>query len=146
MLFSKSFGYALRGILYVAMRNREKSMVQLDEISSELNVPRYFMGKIMNRLVRHELLDSVKGHNGGYSIQPIKLDLSLSQLCDMMGDIQNSDKCVLDFKHCDSKNPCPLHHRIVSFRQEWQSILSNTTIKDLLDKDQPELLKQIIKR
>jgi Rrf2 family transcriptional regulator, iron-sulfur cluster assembly transcription factor len=45
MIFSKSFGYALRSVLYVALVKDEKEKTQLDEIAGALNVPRYFLGE-----------------------------------------------------------------------------------------------------
>ena len=50
MIFSKSFGYAIRGILYIAVMKNEKQRVQLDEMAGKLNIPRHFLGKIMKRM------------------------------------------------------------------------------------------------
>ena len=47
MTFSKSFGYAVRGVLYIAVMQNEKRYVQAEEIAAQLFVPRHFMGKIL---------------------------------------------------------------------------------------------------
>ena len=70
MIFSKSFGYALRGVLYVAL-SADKGPVQLNEIAEALGVPRHFMGKIMKRLAHNSILDSQKGPSGGFEILKI---------------------------------------------------------------------------
>jgi Rrf2 family protein len=67
MIFSKSFGYAVRGMLYVAMMQDEKRYVQAEEISTRLAVPRHFMGKILKKLVKERLLASSKGPSGGFT-------------------------------------------------------------------------------
>jgi DNA-binding IscR family transcriptional regulator len=56
--FLKSFGYALRGILYVTVLAERKDRIQLDEIAEKLTVPRYFLGKIMNKLAKQGVLAS----------------------------------------------------------------------------------------
>jgi len=68
MLLSKSFGYALRGVLYVAMMNASKKKVQLDEMAEKLAVPRHFLAKVMKRVVKEGILSSVRGLNGGFCI------------------------------------------------------------------------------
>jgi DNA-binding IscR family transcriptional regulator len=52
MTFSKSFGYAVRGVLYIAIMQDEKRYVQVEEIAGQLAVPRHFMGKILKNLVK----------------------------------------------------------------------------------------------
>jgi Rrf2 family protein len=143
MLFSKSFGYAIRTILYIAMQQDSRKKVQLDEIARVLNVPRYFVGKVLNKLVKEGLLDSIKGHYGGFCINEKTLGTSLEKLGDVTGDNRQFNLCVLQLKDCDETRPCPFHNRVASLRNEWHTVLSRTTIGDLLDKDQAGFLASI---
>ena len=77
MFLSKSFGYALRGILYVALMQDEKRKVQIDEIANKLSVPRHFLGKIMQQVVKAGLLQSTKGPHGGFYLAENTLSSSL---------------------------------------------------------------------
>ena len=52
MIFSKTFGYALRSVLYLAMLHEDKDRIQLDEIAVQLSVPRHFLGNVMKKLVK----------------------------------------------------------------------------------------------
>ena len=143
MIFSKSFGYALRGVLYVAIMTEEKHKIQLDEIAEKLTVPRYFLGKIMNKLVKEGILASEKGHKGGFSINDKTMQTSLLKLIKITGDNEMFDSCVLRLRKCNSKNPCPLHHEIETLRNQWHKLLAETTVNDLLKKDQPDFIKSI---
>lgn len=143
MIFSKSFGYALRSVLYVALVRDDKEKTQLDEIAVALNVPRYFLGKVMNRLVKEGILNSVKGHNGGFCINVITLRVSLSRIMDITRENEQFDSCVLRQQKCNSANPCPLHFQAEAIKQKWQLLLSTTTVEDLLKKDQAGFIKSI---
>lgn len=90
MIFSKSFGYALRGILYVALEEKQKKKVQLDEIAGKLGVPRYFLGKVMKRLVKEGILDSLKGPYGGFYLNENTLQTRLIQLVEITGKAKSS--------------------------------------------------------
>lgn len=143
MIFSKSFGYALRGILYVALMTEIKNKIQLDEIAEKLGVPRYFLGKIMNRLVHDGILTSEKGRNGGFSLNDRTMQVNLLSLVKITGDKDSFESCVLRLRKCNSANPCPLHYEIETLRNQWHRLLAETTVDDLLKKDQPGFLKSI---
>jgi Rrf2 family iron-sulfur cluster assembly transcriptional regulator len=143
MVFSKSFGYALRGVLYVAIMSEAKDRIQLDEIAEKLTVPRFFLGKIMNKLVKGSVLTSEKGHNGGFSINDKTMATSLFTLVRITGDSELFDSCVLRLRKCNSKTPCPLHYEIETLRNQWHKLLAETTVEDLLKKDHPDFIKSI---
>lgn len=143
MIFSKSFGYALRSVLYVALVSDEKEKTQLDEIANALHVPRYFLGKVMNRLVKEGILASVKGHNGGFCINDTTLGVSLTRIMDITGENQQFDSCVLRQHKCNASNPCPLHKQAEAIKEKWQLLLCNTTIGDLLKKNQAGFIRSI---
>src|SRR6266511_3650690 len=95
MIFSKSFGYALRGTLYVAMMNDEKRKIRIDEMANRLSVPRHFLGKIMNKVAKRGILTSTKGPNGGFTLNNTTLSTSLLTLVESMDGLEQFDECVL---------------------------------------------------
>jgi Rrf2 family protein len=80
MIFSKSFGYAIRSILYVAIMRDEKRYVQVEEIAAKLAVPRHFMGKIMKKLAKEKILISTKGPSGGFILSEHTMQMPLMDL------------------------------------------------------------------
>jgi Rrf2 family protein len=143
MIFSKSFGYALRGVLYIRMAGESKTMVRLDVIARELAVPRHFLGKVMKKLVKEGVLSSQKGPYGGFCINEKTMETSLLNLVKITGEPEEFSSCVLRLRHCNSENPCPMHHQIESLRNQWQALLTSTTIEDLVKKDMTDFIKSI---
>ncbi|MGZ3845806.1 MAG: RrF2 family transcriptional regulator [Flavisolibacter sp.] len=143
MIFSKSFGYAIRSILYVAFMRDEKRYVQVEEIASKLSVPRHFMGKIMKRLAKEKILISTKGPSGGFMLNENTLDMHLMDLIVITDGVEIFDNCVLRAKECNSDNPCPLHAQIDSVKRNLKSILADTTLGDLLEGDKAEFIRSI---
>lgn len=144
MVFSKSFGYALRGILYVAVAGREKERIQLDEIAEALGLPRYFLGKIMRRVTQAGILDSDKGHKGGFALNDKTTGTTLAELVLATGEMEDADTCALRLKKCNAHRPCPLHTEIMAIRAKWRHLLSTKTIGDLLDKKDPDFIRSIM--
>lgn len=143
MFFSKSFGYALRGILYVARASDTGERVQLDEMAKLLGVPRFFLGKVMNRMVKEGILHSVRGHYGGYNVNETTIHTSLLKIAELTGEMEQFDTCVLRFRNCNSLRPCPLHHKMEPLKEDWRALLVNTTVGDLLREDIPDFLRSI---
>ena len=143
MIFSKSFGYAIRSILYVAVKREEKRYVQVEEIAAKLAVPRHFMGKIMKKLAKEKILISTKGPSGGFMLGDNTLNMPLMDLIVITDGVEIFDNCVLRAKECNSANPCPMHPQIDAVKKNLKSILSDTTIGDLLEEDKPEFIRSI---
>lgn len=141
MTFSKSFGYALRGILYIAHTSPEKPRVQVEEIASRLGVPKHFLGKIMKKAVQHGILNSTKGPHGGFALNDRTLSTPLLELVTITNSNNHFDDCVLRLHKCDAENPCPLHYKMLSYKKDLYAMFANTTVGDLLISDQPDLIR-----
>lgn len=143
MFLSKSFGYALRGILYVALMQDEKRRVQIDEIATQLSVPRHFLGKIMQQVVKAGLLHSTKGPYGGFSLTDVTLNSPIIKLLEITDDMSQFNICVLKLKACNSSNPCPLHYEMEDIRNRMLSVFHKTTIGDLLIDNKNSFIKSL---
>lgn len=143
MFLSKSFGYALRGILYVALVSKEERNVQLNEIADKLSVPRHFLAKIMKIMVKEGILKSVKGPNGGFSLSDHTLNTKLLKLVSITDGVEQFNTCVLSLRKCNSSNPCPLHFQMMKLRDDMLAEFSRRTIDDLLNADTPDFIKSI---
>jgi len=132
MFFSKSFGYAIRAIHYLALHCPGKKWVQLNEIADYLKIPQAFLGKLMINLVREGVVDSRKGPSGGFCVNEKTLNHTLIRLLAITGEKIGLDSCVLRMRDCDSANPCPLHFLTGRLRDEWVLFLSSTTMEDMM--------------
>ena len=143
MIFSKSFGYALRGVLYVSAMSENGKRIRIEEIAKKLGVPKHFLGKVMNKVVKENILYSAKGFYGGFFVNESTLSTPLIKLFEIAGDGQTFTTCALSLKKCNRQNPCPLHDTIVKTRDSFYEILKTTTIKDLLIKKNPDLVRSL---
>jgi Rrf2 family protein len=143
MIFSKSFGYALRGILYVAMMSDENRKIRIDEMASRLAVPRHFLGKIMNKVVKKGILNSTKGPNGGFCLNGSTLDTPLLTLIELTDGLAQFEGCVLRLRKCNEDHPCPLHHQTIEYKNNLVKTFSETTIGSLLKEDKPHFIQSI---
>ncbi|MBE2229583.1 MAG: Rrf2 family transcriptional regulator [Chitinophagaceae bacterium] len=143
MFLSKSFGYALRGVLYVALIHKEGRKVQLDEMADKLKVPRHFLAKIMKNMVKEGVLNSTKGPYGGFSLHESTLKTKLISLVKLTDGMAQFNTCVLSLRKCNNENPCPLHLNMLKIRDGMLAEFSSKTLGDLLDEKNPDFIKSI---
>jgi Rrf2 family protein len=143
MFLSKSFGYALRGILYIAVMQDEQRKVQIEEIATKLSVPKHFLGKIMQQIVKAGLLKSTKGPYGGFYLADETLNTSVIKLVEITDGMEQFSMCVLNFKYCNGLNPCPLHHEMEEVKRNYLSLFTKNTFGDLLKDGKSDLLKSL---
>src|SRR6186713_2677856 len=132
MFLSKSFGYALRGILYIAVMQDENRKVQIDEIATKLSVPKHFLGKIMQQVVKAGLLKSTKGPYGGFSLAAETLVTPVIRLVEITDGMEQFSMCVLKLKYCTGLNPCPLHSEMEEIKKNYLNVFTTNTFEDLL--------------
>jgi Rrf2 family transcriptional regulator, iron-sulfur cluster assembly transcription factor len=142
MLFSKSFGYSVRSVLYISSIQNGKRYVQLDEIALQLSLPRQFTGRILKNLVKEKILISVKGPHGGFGIRQESLQVPLLRLLEISGD-NRLDNCVLKKKNCQADNPCPIHDKFIKIREDLILVMLNTTIGDLVKTNEPDFIRSL---
>ena len=142
-MFSKTFGYALRGILLIVYFQNEKRRVQVDEISSRLGVPRPFMSKVLKNLVKSGIIDSIKGPGGGFYVNEHTMSASVLRVLTITDGVEQFTNCALRLHSCNLQNPCPLHKQVYSVREKLKYQLQSTTIKDLVGKNDVDFISTI---
>jgi Rrf2 family protein len=130
MLYSTNTQYAIRGLSELAGRAGQGSMM-LEQLVADTTLPREFLAKIFQTLVKGGILTSSRGRGGGFSLARPTHQISL---LDIMQAIEGSavcDQCVLGLPACGDQNPCPQHDLFKPIRQRLRDYLSTTTLADL---------------
>jgi Rrf2 family protein len=67
MRISRSTGYALLAVAYIA-QHQEQNIILSQSISKKYNIPLEYLLKILQQLVRANVLNSKRGPRGGFSL------------------------------------------------------------------------------
>lgn len=132
MIFSKACEYGIRAAIYVAQQSINERRASLKDISREIDSPEAFTAKILQMLVKHKIIESVKGSKGGFEIK-VK-NLAKIQLHDLVIAIDGELKdkiCVLGLKKCSEINPCPVHHKFKYIKKDLLEMMSNSSLLDM---------------
>lgn len=125
MFFSKSCEYALRATMYLA-KNNGVDKIGIHTIAKDLDLPVHYLSKVMQTLVRSNVISSVKGRNGGFYLNHNEMNEPLMRVVHAIDGERVFLKCGLGISDCSSKRPCPLHNDIKAYRENLQLALSNS--------------------
>jgi Rrf2 family transcriptional regulator, iron-sulfur cluster assembly transcription factor len=128
-MISKTCGYAIRGVIFLALDENINKKIGIQAIAEELKVPQQFMGKILQELVRKEILKSTKGPNGGFYANDSILELSLIRIVEAIDGLGVLKKCFLGRDECSSDNPCPMHDEFEVCRSSIFATFQNKNIR-----------------
>ena len=131
-MFSKACEYGIKASIFIAINSFENKLVSPKEISEEIDSPTAFTAKILQALVRHNIINSVKGAYGGFEIDKTKISsIKLSQIVNAIDGDKIYKGCGLGLHICGEEHPCPLHDKFKIVRTELKDMLENTNLEQL---------------
>lgn len=129
-VFSKSCEYGLKALIFVAQKSKDGSRVGIREIAKGTGTPEHFIAKIMQDLAKKKLVNSVKGPNGGFYMEPRDLRTSLADVVKALDGNGIYTDCVLGLKACSEKKPCPVHDQYKEVKKRLIKMLEENTLGD----------------
>ena len=133
-MFSKSCEYGIKAMIFVAQKSKEEARVGVKDIAKGINAPTHFIAKILQELSRKNLVQSMKGPNGGFYLEKTDFQTSLADIVKAIDGDSIYDDCVLGLKACSQKNPCPVHDEYKEVKKNLISMLEKNTLRDFNDK------------
>lgn len=139
-MFSKTCKYAIRAVLHLAAHSSKDQKIGTKKLAENLEVPYHFLGKILQELSRHQLISSSKGPSGGFYLSPENRQTSLIEIIEAIDGPDVFSSCVIGLKECSSDHPCPLHDKVITYREGLLSLIEDQTLEYIV---QDSTLKDI---
>src|SRR5687768_9100121 len=130
MIFSSATEYAIRGLSELAGRN-PNGPIMLDDLVVGTGLPRDFLAKIFQKLVRASILRSAKGRGGGFALGGPPHEIRLLDIVEAVEGPQLLDACVVGLEKCNDAMPCAQHDLYKPIRQRLKDYLQTTTLADM---------------
>ena len=130
VFFSRQCEYALRAVLYIALKPAGE-MTSIKHLSSTLGIPHNFIGKILQDLTYKGLLTSQKGPAGGFALAMPAKDITLLHIVEAIDGVAFTNNCMMGFSECSSKNPCAVHNQWSGLRDGIYNMLVSKTISEM---------------
>ncbi|WP_460687110.1 RrF2 family transcriptional regulator [Niabella aquatica] len=127
-MFSKTCEYAIRAMLFIAQKSKDGERAGIKEIAKGIDSPEHFVAKILQDLSRKNLVQSVKGPNGGFYHDKTSLKYSMADIVKTVDGDKIFEGCGLGLRQCSETHPCPIHHEFKKIRKEIKQMLENAKL------------------
>lgn len=131
-MFSKACEYGIRATIYIGQQSQIGVRVSLVDIANQVDSPMAFTAKILQKLVHNNIVDSLKGPNGGFEIAEKHMKtVKLIHIVQAIDGENLYTRCGLGLKECSELKPCPIHDQYKVVKEKLIHLLRHTSIYDL---------------
>lgn len=127
MKISAAGRYAIRLMVSFAKQNK---LLSLKEASQEQNISLKYAEQIIRKLIKQDLLLSVRGQDGGYKLKKSADKITVYEILLSTGDITKDISCVE--QKCPKLNSCVGVDVFVNLNQKINEYLKSVSLKTLL--------------
>jgi Rrf2 family protein len=130
MQITREGDYGIRSVLYLA-RQPFKKISFVNEISEEYKIPRSFLAKILQKLVKAKIVRSYRGVKGGFSLAKQARDISVLNVLEAIEGKLALNLCLPDKKLCNFSRHCPVSAVWATAQAKVVEVLSKSNFEDM---------------
>lgn len=130
MQISRKVDYALRAIIYLSLQKDERP-VPVNEIASRRRIPRKFLEKIIQDLIRSGLVKSHRGAHGGYTLARTPDGVTFRDIIESVEGPISLNVCVTEQHDCSVIATCNMQRVWQEGQRRLLEFFADTTLADL---------------
>jgi Rrf2 family nitric oxide-sensitive transcriptional repressor len=127
-MLPKTAEYALRAAVWLARSPEETESA--DSLAERTQVPRRYLHKVLQDLVRAELVRSQSGPGGGYALAKAPAKITILDVVNAVAPLERIRHCPLGLP--SHTRLCPLHKELDAVYAATEKALSKVTLAQLL--------------
>ncbi len=124
---------AVKAVIYLASKFESGERVGIVAIAEYLEASEHTVGKMLQTLVKQDVIKSLKGPSGGFYITKIQLKQPIINIVEAIDGNQVFKECGLGLSKCSSTHPCPIHDDYKVGRDIMENLFRNKKIIELCD-------------
>ncbi len=132
---SKKAEYALMAVKYIAAK-QSGSCVTAKEVSEAYTIPYDLLSKVLQQLVKFDIIRSYQGVKGGYSLTRNPEEINLIDVISAIDQDYRITECMNGSygkdKECSLISCCSIRDPLIKIQREIDKIFKETTILQII--------------
>lgn len=132
---AKSVEYSILALRFIA-NNQTLECVSTKEISIRENIPYDLLAKLMQKLVKHNIILSKQGKLGGYTLNIDPEQLSINDIILALDENIQLTDCMVEHPNtndCGRVLNCCLRSPLSNLQEKILDLFKQTTLKEILN-------------
>ncbi|MBI2729538.1 MAG: Rrf2 family transcriptional regulator [Sphingobacteriales bacterium] len=122
---------AIKAVIYLASKFESGEKTGIKEIAGFIDASEHTVGKLLQTLVKAEVINSAKGPTGGFFITAKQKKQSVITIVEAIDGKEVFKQCGLGLSKCSSAHPCPIHDDYKAVRDLFEKLCRDKKINDL---------------
>jgi Rrf2 family protein len=124
---------AIKAVIYLASKFESGEKAGIIEIAAFINASEHTVGKMLQTLVKEEIINSAKGPTGGFYITAKQKNKPIINIIDAIDGKEIFDQCGLGLSKCAATHPCPIHNDYKIIRDQFKAMCQQKKVNDLCE-------------
>lgn len=132
-MLSLSCKASIKAVIYLGSKfdSGEKSGIR--EIAEFIDENEHTIGKLLQKLVKGDIINSAKGPNGGFYITAKQKNQSILKIVEAIDGTEVFNQCGLGLNKCSENHPCPFHNEFKPIRDLFRKMCAENKISELYE-------------
>lgn len=130
-MISNTCKSAIKAVIYLASNFETATNCGIKEIAEYIDASEHTVGKMLQTLVKQNVIKSVKGPSGGFYISKEQRKQPIINIVEAIDGKQFFKECGLGLSKCSSAHPCPIHDQYKEIRDLIEKMFKGNRVIDL---------------
>ena len=124
---------AIKAVIYLASKYDTGAKSGIKEIAEFIDASEHTVGKMLQTLVKDEMINSAKGPNGGFYLTAKQKKQPILNIIESIDGKEVFKQCGLGLSKCSATHPCPIHNDYKEVRDLFEKLCRDKKISDLFE-------------
>lgn len=132
-MLSKTCKTAIKAVIYLCSKFESGENAGIKEVAEFINASEHTVGKILQTLVKQNVIKSLKGPTGGFYISKEQQNKPIIYIVEAIDGKEIFTSCGLGLSQCSSRHPCPIHYDYKDARDRMEKLFREKKVNDLCE-------------
>lgn len=124
---------AIKSVIYLGSKFESGERVGIKQIAEYINENEHTVGKLLQKLVKNEIINSAKGPTGGFYITSKQKKQRVINIVEAIDGKDVFNQCGLGLSKCSSAHPCPIHNDFEPVRNLFKKMCKEKSVENLCE-------------
>lgn len=124
---------AIKAVVYLGSKFEPGSKPSIKEIAEFIDENEHTVGKLLQTLVKGNIINSAKGPTGGFYLSKDQFKQPLIHIVEAIDGKTVFEECGLGLAKCSASHPCPIHHEYKNARDIVKNLFQRKKVFELCD-------------
>jgi Rrf2 family protein len=130
-MLSKTCKIAIKAVIYLCSKFESGENAGIKEVAEFIDASEHTVGKILQTLVKQNVIKSLKGPTGGFYISKEQQGKPIIRIVEAIDGKETFTSCGLGLSKCSSAHPCPIHYDYKDARDSMERVFREKKVNDL---------------